>query len=156
LSDGIDGVEAITFYETATTNGSGVASFTVNVPSGATTLYTGARKHDYGPVSAQIDVYPTATDNSYEGIETFTLGVAVSSNPITGTAALNFSTPAAGHATVQVFDLSGRTVDTLVNEEVVAGNHSVSWTPGNISSGVYFVRLTTTAGTVSTQAMVLR
>ncbi|MCK5842661.1 MAG: T9SS type A sorting domain-containing protein, partial [Candidatus Sabulitectum sp.] len=58
--------------------------------------------------------------------------------------------------TVQVFDLSGRAVDTLVNEEVAAGNHSVSWTPENISSGVYFVRLTTPAGTVSTQAMVLR
>ncbi|MCK5035401.1 MAG: T9SS type A sorting domain-containing protein, partial [Candidatus Sabulitectum sp.] len=156
LSDGIDGVSTITFFETATTNSSGVASFSVNVPASSTKLYTGARLHNYGPVSAQIDVYPLATDDSFEGIETFTLGVAVSSNPITGTAALNFSTPAAGHATVQVFDLSGRTVDTLVNEEVAAGNHSVSWTPGNISSGVYFVRLTTTAGTVSTQAMVLR
>lgn len=156
LSDGIDGVETITFYETATTNGSGQASFTVNVPSGASTLYTGARLHNYGPVASQIDVYPLATDDSFEGIETFTLGVAISSNPITGTAALNFSTPVTGHATVQVFDLSGRTVDTLVNEEVAAGNHSVSWTPGNISSGVYFVRLTTSEGTVSTQAMVLR
>ncbi|MCP4647577.1 MAG: T9SS type A sorting domain-containing protein, partial [bacterium] len=66
------------------------------------------------------------------------------------------STPTTGHASVQVFDLSGRTVDTLVNEEVAAGNHSVSWTPGTISSGVYFVRLTTPSGTVSTQAMVLR
>jgi len=156
LSDGIDGESTITFFETATTNGSGQASFSVNVPASSTKLYTGARLHNYGPVAAQIDVYPLATDDSFEGIETFTLGVAVSSNPIHGTAALNFSTPAAGHATVQVFDLSGRTVDTLVNEEVAAGNHSVSWTPENISSGVYFVRLTTAAGTVSTQAMVLR
>ncbi len=156
LSDGIDGVETITFFETATTNSSGQASFNVNVPSGATTLYTGARMHNYGPVAYKIDVYPVSIDDSSEGIETVTLGVAISANPVTGTAALNFSTPAAGHATVQVFDLSGRTVDTLVNEEVVAGNHSVSWTPESISSGVYFVRLTTPAGTVSTQAMVLR
>ncbi|MCK5786053.1 MAG: T9SS type A sorting domain-containing protein [Candidatus Sabulitectum sp.] len=156
LSDGIDGVETITFFETATTNGSGVASFTVNVPSGATTLYTGARKHNYGPVAAQIDVYNVGVDETAEGVETFVLGVSISTNPVQGTAALNFSTPATGHATVQVFDLSGRTVDTLVNEEVGAGNHSVSWTPENISSGVYFVRLTTAAGTVSTQAMVLR
>ncbi|MCD6588517.1 MAG: T9SS type A sorting domain-containing protein [Candidatus Fermentibacteraceae bacterium] len=156
LSDGIDGIETITFYETATTNGSGQVSFTVNVPSGATTLYTGARKHNYGPVSAKIDVYPNAIEDAAEGIETVVLGVAVAANPVTGSTALNFSTPVTGHAVVQVFDLSGRTVATLVNEEVGAGNHSVNWTPENISSGVYFVRLTTPAGTVSTQAMVLR
>ncbi|RKZ02394.1 hypothetical protein DRQ21_08875 [Candidatus Fermentibacteria bacterium] len=156
LSDGIDGIETITFYETATTNGSGQASFTVNVPSGATTLYTGARKHNYGPVSAKIDVYPSAIEDAAEGIETVVLGVAVAANPVTGSTALNFSTPVTGHAVVQVFDLSGRTMATLVNEEVAAGNHSINWTPENISSGVYFVRLTTPAGTVSTQAMVLR
>ena len=156
LSDGIDGVNTITFYETATTNGSGQASFTVTVPATSTQLYTGARLHNYRPVAAQIAVYPTSIDGRVAGVEAFTLGVAVSANPVTGTAALNFSTPVTGHATVQVFDLSGRTVDTLVNEEVAAGSHSVNWTPGTISSGVYFVRLTTDAGTVSTQAMVLR
>ncbi len=156
LSDGIDGVNTITFYETATTNSSGQASFTVTVPSSSTHLYTGARLHNYGPVASQIDVYPTSLDGSFEGVDAVVLGVSVSVNPVTDTAALNFSTPVTGHASVQVFDLSGRTVDTLVNEEVAAGNHSVSWTPENISSGVYFVRLTTTEGTVSTQAMVLR
>ncbi len=156
LSDGIDGVSTITFYETATTNSSGQASFSVNVPASSTHLYTGARLHNYGPVAGKIDVYPTSIDGSFEGVDTFVLGVSVSVNPVTDTAALNFSTPVTGHASVKVFDLSGRTVDTLVNEEVAAGNHSVSWTPENISSGVYFVRLSTTAGTVSTQAMVLR
>ncbi len=156
LSDGIDGVETITFYETAITNSSGQASFSVNVPTGATTLYTGARLHNYSPIATTIDVFSTSIDDSYEGVETFTLGVNITENPIQGTAALNFSTPSAGHASVQVFDLTGRTVSTLVNEEVSAGNHSINWTPENISSGVYFVRLTTPSGTVSTQAMVLR
>ncbi len=156
LSDGIDGVETNTFFETTTTNSSGQASFSVNVPAGATTLYTGARLHNYNPTATTLAVYPTSIDESYEGVETFTLGVNITENPIQGTAALNFSTPATGHASVQVFDLTGRTVSTLVNEEVSAGNHSISWTPENISSGVYFVRLTTPSGTVSTQAMVLR
>jgi len=156
LSDGIDGIETITFYETAVTNSSGQVTFTVTVPSGATTLYTGARKHNYGPVSTKIDVYPTSVEDTAAGVETVVLGVAVAANPVAGSAALNFSTPVTGNAIVQVFDLSGRTVATLVNEEVAAGNHSIIWTPENISSGIYFVRLTTPAGTVSTQAMVLR
>lgn len=158
LSDGIDGVagKTITFYETATTNGSGQASFSVNVPASSTQLYTGARLHNYGPVSAQIDVYPVSVDETTEGVETFTLGIAAATNPIVGSSAVNFSTPVGGMATVQVFDLAGRSVQTLVNEEVTAGSHTVNWTPGQMASGVYFVRLTTPAGTVSTQAMVLR
>ena len=157
LSDGIEGIaDANTFYETATTNSSGQASFTVTVPTGATTLYTGARLHNYCPVAAQIDVYPTSTDNTSAGVETFTLGIAPAANPVVGSAAVNFSTPVTGHAMVQVFDLAGRSVQTLVNGEVAAGSHSVNWSTENISSGVYFVRLTTTDGTVSTQAMVLR
>jgi hypothetical protein len=155
LSDGIDGIGTITFYETAVTNSSGQVSFTVTVPSGTTNLYTGARKHNYGPIAASIGVFPTALGDEREGIEVFELGVSVTANPVAGTAALNFSTPVGGLATIQVFDLSGRAVDTLVNEVVTAGSHSVSWTPQNISSGVYFVRLATSAGTVSTQAMVL-
>jgi len=84
------------------------------------------------------------------------LMINLSANPVVGSAAVNFSTPVTGHAMVQVFDLAGRSVQTLVNGEVAAGNHSVNWSTENISSGVYFVRLTTTDGTVSTQAIVLR
>ncbi|MCD4707751.1 MAG: T9SS type A sorting domain-containing protein, partial [Candidatus Sabulitectum sp.] len=153
LSDGIEGIETITFYETAITNGSGVASFTVNVPSGATTLYTGARLHNYNPATAKISVYPLSVDNTEDGA---ILSIYTSTNPITGTSALLFSTPVTGHASIQVFDISGRTVETLINEKVVAGRYSVNWTPENISSGVYFIHFTTPAGIVSTRAMVLR
>ncbi len=157
LSDGIEGIsDAATFYETATTNGSGQASFNVTVPASSTTLYTGARLQNYCPVAATIDVYPTSIDEATAGVETFTLGIAPAANPVVGSAAVNFSTPVTGHAMVQVFDLAGRSVQTLVNGEVAAGNHSVNWSTENISSGVYFVRLTTTDGTVSSQAMVLR
>ncbi len=156
LSDGIEGMDGGTFFETQTTNGSGEAVFSVNVSSSATHLYTGARLHNYNPDSHMIDVYPSEVDDTVAGVETFTLGITAAVNPIVGSSALNFSTPVEGHATVQVFDLAGRSVQTLVNEEVGAGSHSVNWTPGEVASGVYFIRLTTPSGTVSTQAMVLR
>ncbi len=151
LSDGIDGVETITFFETATTDGSGQASFNVNVPSGASTLYTGARLHNYNPVAEKISVYPMSVEN---GEENTVLGISISSNPVADSALLNFSTPVAGHTTLRVFDLSGRTVDTLVTEEVVAGNHSVTWTTERVSSGIYFIRLATPSGFSSTQVIV--
>ncbi len=158
LSDGIDGIDGkpVTFYEKATTNSSGQAAFTVNIPSSATSLYAGARLHNYNPVTAQIIVYPTSISDESAVVETFALGVEPLENPVTDSAAFSYSTPAAGLATVQVFDVSGRIVETLVNEEVTAGNHAVNWNTQNTNNGLYFVRLTTPEGTVSTQAMVLR
>jgi len=42
---------------------------------------------------------------------------------------------------VKVFDLVGREVATIVNEEMEAGNHSKQWVAEGLSSGVYFYRL---------------
>jgi hypothetical protein len=42
---------------------------------------------------------------------------------------------------VKVFDLLGREVATLVNEEKSAGTHTVQWDATGVASGVYFCRL---------------
>jgi hypothetical protein len=41
-----------------------------------------------------------------------------------------------------VYDRSGRTVDTLVNEDKSAGTYTVSRNAAHLSRGVYFSRLT--------------
>jgi hypothetical protein len=41
-----------------------------------------------------------------------------------------------------VYDLSGREVATLVNEEKPAGTYTIPWNATHLSSGVYFSRLT--------------
>jgi hypothetical protein len=43
--------------------------------------------------------------------------------------------------TVRVYDLLGREVATLVNEEKPAANHTVQWDAYPFASGVYFYRL---------------
>lgn len=45
------------------------------------------------------------------------------------------------HATLKVYDILGREVATLVNEEKPAGNYEVEFNASNFSSGVYFYRL---------------
>jgi hypothetical protein len=40
-----------------------------------------------------------------------------------------------------VFDLSGRTVETLADSEFEAGQHSVSWDVESSPAGIYVVRL---------------
>jgi hypothetical protein len=43
---------------------------------------------------------------------------------------------------VTIYDLSGREVATLVNEEKPAGTYAIQWNAEHLSSGVYFSRLT--------------
>ena len=44
---------------------------------------------------------------------------------------------------IKVYDLLGREITTLVNDEMPAGTHSVKFNAINIPSGVYIYRITT-------------
>jgi flagellar hook assembly protein FlgD len=77
---------------------------------------------------------------------------APSPNPFRGSTRLSFDLPAAGHARVEVFDVTGRRVAVLLDgERVAAGSHSVTWRGEDergsfVAPGVYFARLTADAG----------
>ncbi len=62
-------------------------------------------------------------------------------NPFNPSTTISFSLPSTSFVTVKVFDVMGREVATIVNEEVPAGNHSKQWVAEGLSSGVYFYRL---------------
>ena len=63
-------------------------------------------------------------------------------NPFNPSTTISFSIPKAGHTSLIVYDLLGRTVETLVNKQLTAGNYHTSWNAGALPSGVYFYRLT--------------
>jgi hypothetical protein len=64
-------------------------------------------------------------------------------NPFNPTTFISFRVPVSGMATVTVVDALGRSVATLVNGPVAAGDHSVEWNASGASSGVYFYTLQT-------------
>ncbi|RNC85210.1 MAG: T9SS C-terminal target domain-containing protein [Balneola sp.] len=75
-------------------------------------------------------------------------------NPFNPTSTISFYLPQASEVKLQVFDITGRLVSTLVNEKRIAGSHSVQFEGSTLSSGVYFYRLE--AGDfVSTKKMTL-
>ena len=43
--------------------------------------------------------------------------------------------------TLQIYDMTGRMIDELVNEEFSRGSYSIRWNALNVSSGVYFAVL---------------
>lgn len=62
-------------------------------------------------------------------------------NPFNPSTAISFSLPQAGFVTLKVFNLLGQEVASLVNENKIAGNYSITFNASNLSSGVYLYRI---------------
>jgi hypothetical protein len=62
-------------------------------------------------------------------------------NPFNPTTTINFSVPKPGFVKIKVYDLLGREVSTLVNEDKPAGNYRVQFNAGKLGSGIYFYRM---------------
>jgi len=68
-------------------------------------------------------------------------------NPFNPTTRIDYSLPSAQHVTLEIYNVQGQKVRTLVNETVGAGDHSVEWDATTdagvqVASGVYLYRLT--------------
>ena len=64
-------------------------------------------------------------------------------NPFNPVTVINYELRVTGHVTFKVFDIAGKEVAALVNEKQNAGTYIVTFDASNLSSGVYFYRLTT-------------
>lgn len=62
-------------------------------------------------------------------------------NPFNPVTKIDFSLPEAGNAILNIYDVNGRLVSSLLNENVSPGYHSVNFNASEFSSGVYFYKL---------------
>jgi hypothetical protein len=74
-------------------------------------------------------------------------------NPVTN---INFDIPETGNVKLNVYDLSGKEIATLVNEYKAAGNYSVSFDASNLSTGVYIYKLTSNHQTVVKRMLLIK
>ena len=58
--------------------------------------------------------------------------------------------------TITVFDILGRTVVTLVDGVVSAGDHFVRWDASGLQSGMYFCRLQSPVGLETRKRLLVR
>jgi len=63
-------------------------------------------------------------------------------NPFNPTTRISFSLPMFAKVTVKIYDIMGREVRQLVNENMNAGSFMIDFNGSDLASGVYFVRLT--------------
>jgi hypothetical protein len=62
-------------------------------------------------------------------------------NPFNPTTVIRYQLPVASHVELKVYDILGREVTTLVNEQKPAGYYTVQFNAAGLASGVYFYRM---------------
>jgi hypothetical protein len=147
-------------YHYGETDGSGEITFAIN-PSGENTLHVTSTAPDHLPYegSALIEGgsagIPTGDPS---GAET---AFHLTGNPVVGGTTFRFSLRDPGPVRIEVFDVSGRLVDEIVNRPYDSGIHAVGWEVSGsarrqIAPGIYFVTFSTGEYAVTRQAVLLR
>lgn len=75
-------------------------------------------------------------------------------NPFNPSTVISYRLPGSGDVTLKVYDLLGREVATLVNEEKPSGTYEVTFDASGLSSGVYYYQIKTD-GYLETKKMIL-
>jgi len=90
------------------------------------------------------------------GLQPSTLALRIAPNPANPTFTIDYEVPVAGETTLELYDLRGCKVRTLVDGWAAAGSRRETVDLGPGASGLYFVRLVTPAGQRVEKVLVLR
>ena len=86
-------------------------------------LSSGDESIDYNPIPNEFSL-----NNAYP-------------NPFNPVTNIDFAVPVDTHIQLLVYDITGREVANLMDENMDAGYYSIQWNANNFSSGIYFVQL---------------
>jgi len=151
----------------------GVAALIVHArPNATPAQIAGAMRNTASRASSPDNLYGWGIVNALAAINSITpsgvreVGPAPSSfrleqnfpNPFNPSTTITFSIPVGTrHAvSLQVFDLLGQAVTTLIDDYMGAGTYRVTWDASELTSGVYFYRLTAGSFTDTKKLILLR
>lgn len=94
----------------------------------------------WGPMGSMLVAEPTL-DVPADSIR-FTGLTSIAPNPCRSSAGLNYTISRPGHVSLRVYDVAGRLVETVVDQDRVPGVYKDIWRPQlSLAAGVYLVRL---------------
>jgi len=123
-------------------------------------MYT-SNNHSHRIVKENVDIVITPYQNPSTSVKsavsnlpkTFQL-YANYPNPFNPSTMISYDIPSAGNVTLQVYDILGREIQTLVNQRQNPGKYAARFDASKLSSGIYFYRLSS-ANYVRTMKMEL-
>ncbi|MFH1690063.1 MAG: FlgD immunoglobulin-like domain containing protein [Candidatus Eisenbacteria bacterium] len=132
------------------------------LPNGHFTSGIADRSNLLGNVLDYFGKTPTGPGTSVPETVTFVNRIErAHPNPFNPRTTLRYSVASPGRVRVRVYDLAGRVVRTLVDEDVEPGEYGLSWdgttnAGERAASGVYFVRMETDGFRASTKTVLLK
>jgi hypothetical protein len=77
-------------------------------------------------------------------------------NPFNPSTGIPYSLPRASHVKLEIFNVLGMRIATLVDEQQGAGSYEAFWNAGELSSGIYLYRLTTDEFSATKKMLLLK
>lgn len=102
-----------------------------------------------GAVDVSVEELSGAPPGSFELSQNYP-------NPFNPGTMISYRLPSQSPVLLQVFDMQGRVVSTLVSAQQAAGNYQVYFDAGGMASGMYFYRLQTNHGLKTRSMMLIR
>ena len=141
-----DGINTIVDYNFISVEGARVSLYTSD-PNPPTT----------GVINIDGYSWNTQISSAVEELDNLAEDYSLSQNypnPFNPSTTVSFSIPEVSFVSLKVFNSLGEEVETLVAEELSAGNYKYDWSGINLPSGIYFYKLTASEF-VQTKKMIL-
>ena len=82
--------------------------------------------------------------------------LSVYPSPAADSLTIEYTLPEEGSVTITLYDLSGRRITTLLDENVTAGRHELTYDASLLPPGVYLARLSTDTATLTRRLVITR
>jgi photosystem II stability/assembly factor-like uncharacterized protein len=77
-------------------------------------------------------------------------------NPFNPTTTIKYAIPKSSFVTINIYDVTGKNIETLVSENKIAGNYDVNFNAAKYSSGVYFYTIRADSYTDTKKMMLIK
>ena len=129
------------------------SDFTLTITAGmaGTTIYYGCSSHMSGGMKGQINVN-VVSGISENSIRPFNF--TVYPNPVSSDSWINVSVKTAGKISITVYDLNGRIISHLIDQQLKAGELTIPFPINKLQKGTYIVQMRTAKETLEKQILV--
>ena len=105
------------------------------------------------------EITPGAANLNTMSIDEVDENVSISQNypnPFSGITNIEFTLETLDRVTIDIYNVNGALVTTLVNENYTQGTHTVTWDASGLQAGYYFYTLQTSRSIVTKKALIVR
>lgn len=129
------------------------SDFTLNITAAmaGTTIYYGCSSHFGSAMKGQINV------NVVSGISenrTRAFNFTIYPNPVTADSWMNVSVKTAGKISITVYDLNGRIIRHIIDQQVKAGEFTIPFPVNEMQKGTYIVQMRTARERLEKQILI--